>query len=251
MKGVIYTIIAIVICSCTNTVKQDNLSIFVAASLTNVMNELVDSFRVNNQVKVNLNYASSGILARQITQGATCDIYISANEKWMDYVQESKMILDSSRISPVSNHLVLISPKGEELPAIRIDQLPSKLKGRLSMGDPNHVPAGTYAFEVLNNLGVYTQLENRVLPAKDVRGALMAVEMGECSYGIVYYTDALKSEKVDVLLSIEDSLHSAIDYHMAMIKNNEQAQCLWAFYYFLETEKARLIWEKNGFIVKK
>lgn len=249
--SLVFVIVWLSGCSQSRGNQNTKLTLFVAASLTNVMNELVDSFTVNKNTEVNINYASSGTLARQLTQGANCHVYISANKKWMEYAKEQGVLMDSTMYSPVSNQLVLICPKGEKVEGVDIKLLPQKIDGRLAIGDPNHVPSGAYAIEVLNHLGIYKELENKILPAKDVRGALMAVEMGECSYGMVYHTDALISKKVDVLLNIEDSLHSSIDYYASMVKNVEQTPDISLFYHFLKTEKARLIWEKNGFIVKE
>ncbi len=243
--------------SCRTGHQQDNLPnsnghqsimVFAGASLTDVLSEIIDSFEVKYQIKVQMNMASSGTLARQIEQGAAPDIYISASKKWADYVDSLGYLLAGTKSAIAENELVLIAPLNSSLEVSEIDSTFDfmSLLGseRLSMGDPAHVPAGKYARQSLEYFGWYSSLQGKVLPAKDVRSALMVVEMGEVPLGIVYRTDALKSAKVKILNTFPVYSHKPIVYVGGVCKDNSTAK---AFFNYVNSADTKAIWTKYGF----
>jgi len=224
------------------------LTVFAAASLTDVLSELVDTFEVKNKVSVTINMASSGTLARQIEQGGTPDIYISASKKWADYIDSLGFVIAPYKEVIAKNDLVLIAPKDSPLEPLIIDKELNILSllgsNRLSMGDPSHVPAGRYARQSLDYFGWYKTLSEKMLPAKDVRSALMVVEMGEAPLGIVYRTDAQKSGNVKIIGTFPGDSHKPIVYVSAIITDSSLAE---KFFKFLKTDEAKPIWNKYGF----
>ncbi|MCW8966345.1 MAG: molybdate ABC transporter substrate-binding protein [Candidatus Pacearchaeota archaeon] len=219
-----------------------------AASLADVVTDIARQFEKENDLEVKTNFASSGTLARQIAQGLVPDVYLSANRKWMNHV-DSLGYVDSKSITVIAkNKLVLIAPMKNSPDELTIE--PSlDLSGmigteRLSMGDPSHVPAGKYAAEALAFFGWESVAATQMLPAKDVRSALMVVELGECLLGIVYMTDALKSKKVKVLAIFPEESHSPVVYVAGVCSRNESAE---AFQKFLLSESANETWIKYGF----
>lgn len=236
----------------TNDVKKSTTSslvmVFAAASLTDVLTEVVDSFEVRYGVQVKTNMASSGTLARQIEQGEIPDIYISASEKWADYIDSLGFILQNNKTEIISNELVLIAPLNSTWDVISIDSSLNFISllgsNRLSLGDPAHVPAGKYAKQSLEYYGWYDQLDDHILPAKDVRSALMVVEMEESPVGIVYRTDALKSDKVKILGIFPEKSHKPIVYVAGLCNDNKTAK---DFFIYLKSNAIKPIWEKHGF----
>lgn len=229
--------------------KHKQVIVFCAASLTDVLTGLKSAFEESNNADIKLNLASSGTLARQIEQGAPADIFLSANHRWMDYLKSKDLTEDSSISQVAGNSLVIVVPASSQSDTIIFNKefsFPGYFKGRLSIGDPDYVPAGAYAREALENLGCYKQLQNRLLPAKDVRAALLVVELGEAEAGIVYKTDALKSKKVRIVATIPDSLHQRIEYYCAVIKGHANDKTL-NFYNFIMSEQAKLVWARYGF----
>jgi molybdate transport system substrate-binding protein len=250
-KRIIYSIAFFFLFSCGNKQgkQNDELLVFCAASLTNVMSEITEAFELQQGIDVQLNFASSGTLARQIEHGAKPSIYFSANEKWVDYLIEEKIVSLNTKVKVVGNALVLIVPKTNAKDAMEFGmEFPDQFTGRLAIGDPKHVPAGEYAWQSIQNLGLQDRIADRILPTKDVRSALMMVEMGEVELGIVYKTDALKSEKVKVVAEVPSDLHKPISYFASILneKNNKQSQL---FYKFLTSKRAKEIWLKNGFSI--
>ncbi len=228
--------------------KKTSIMVFSAASLTDVLSEIADSFEVKYNVKVKTNMASSGTLARQIEQGGKPDIYISASKKWANYVDSLGYILKDQKATIAKNHLVLIAPKNSSAEITSIDSTLEFIsllgKDRLSIGDPAHVPAGKYAKQSLEYFGWYKQLDGKILPAKDVRSALMVVEMEEAPIGIVYKTDALKSTKVKILNSFPEKSHKPIMYVSGVINDKQEAK---DFFTYLQSDETKDIWEKYGF----
>lgn len=251
-KSIIYilTVLLFLDCSESRKNKGNELLVFGASSLTNVISELAGQFEATNNVDIQLNFASSGTLARQIEHGAQAAVYISANEKWVDYLGGLNILVVESKQKIAGNSLAVIVPLDSQIDSLSFeDNFPGTFKGRLSIGEPKHVPAGDYAWQSIVQGDYVNDLENRILPAKDVRSALMVVELGEVEMGIVYKTDALKSEKVKIVGVISETLHSPIGFFSSILKrnNNEQTQL---FYNFLTSKEAKLIWIKHGFNIE-
>lgn len=221
---------------CTESEEPASITIFAAASTTDLINEIAYMFEEDMGIDVKINTASSGTLARQIEQGAEADIYISASAKWMNYTGSLGIVREKQAF--LRNRLVLISHIDSTIETFKLtadSNLPFLFTSRLSMGDPAHVPAGQYAFEALNNLGWYEDLEDRILPGADVRAALSVIEFDEAQLGIVYETDALKSEKVKIISYFPEKTHSPVLYFCALISpGNSQGE---AFYKFITTSK--------------
>ena len=226
----------------------DEITVFAAASLTNVLSELIDSFKVGKNINVITNMASSGTLARQIEQGGTPDLFISASKKWAEYVDSLGFIVKPYKENIALNDLVLVAPKESQLEAFSIDSttdLAALLGGdRLSIGDPAHVPAGKYAKQSLSYFGWYDQLSDSYLPAKDVRSALMVVELGEAPLGIVYRTDAEESAKVKIVATFPEKSHKPIVYVSCLLKDNDSSK---AFFEYIKSEQSAAVWKKYGF----
>lgn len=251
-KFSLYIIVCVLGFSCSNSPKssQKKLLIFSAASLTGVISELTKQYEQEHDIEIQLNVASSGTLARQIEHGAQPSIYISANEKWVDYLLGSKLIVPGSKQKLATNSMVLIVPKNSPIAELSFtNDFPASFKGRLAIGNPKHVPAGDYAWQAIQNAGYANDLEERILPTKDVRSALIVVELGEVEMGIVYLTDALKSEKVKIVGEVPAELHSDIEIFASTLtaNNNKQTQL---FYNFLGSKKAKSIWVKHGFKIE-
>lgn len=232
----------------TSTKTPGSIMVFAAASLTDVLPEIIDSFEVRYGVDVKTNMASSGTLARQMEQGGEPDVYISASKRWADYVDSLGYYLAETKSAIVKNELVLIAPLNSEMEVAAIDSgldFIQLLKDeRLSMGDPAHVPAGKYAKQSLEYYEWYAKLGGKTLPAKDVRSALMVVEMEEAPLGIVYRTDARKSGKVKILNAFPEASHKPIVYMGGVCEDNAIAR---DFLEYVNSDATRSIWAKYGF----
>lgn len=232
---------------------SDAVTVFAAASTTNAVTEIGAIFTSRNQERFLPSFASSSTLAKQIENGAPADIYISANVKWMKYLDEKQLIEKGTRIDLLSNRIVLIVPADSSVKQVSIapgfDLLGLIGDGRLSMGDPDHVPAGIYGKQAMEKLGVWSSVEKRVARSKDVRAALALVERGEAPVGEVYATDAAISNKVRVVGIFPETSHPPIIYPVAIVAG-KRSPAAERFMELLRSPEARAIFEKYGFTVR-
>jgi molybdate transport system substrate-binding protein len=233
---------------------QSDVVVFAAASTTNAVTEIGKLYADRNLGRVTLSFASSSTLAKQIARGAPADVYLSANKKWMDFLEARHLIDKGSRLDLLGNRIVLIAPVGSTLKAI--DVAPgfslARYLGegmRLSIGDPEHVPAGMYGKQALENLGAWGTVKDRLAPMKDVRAALVLVERGETPLGLVYATDAAISKKVRVVGAFPADSHAPIVYPVAAVAGGKVAAAK-GFIDFLRSPQSRAIFEKYGFDVR-
>lgn len=230
--------------------QEGKITVFAAASLTNAMQDIAAAYTKEKQVKVVSSFASSSTLARQIEAGAPADLFISADQKWMDYAVEKKAVDSASRETLLGNSLVVVAPKSSAQGKIKIDAKTdwnSLLKGgRLAVGDPDHVPAGIYAKEALQKLGAWETLSPKLAPAEDVRGALALVERSEAPLGIVYGSDAVASKGVKVVGTFPEASHKKVEYPLAIVDGHKNATVS-AFYDYLKGPQASEIFKRYGF----
>ncbi|MGY2799183.1 molybdate transport system substrate-binding protein [Ewingella americana] len=238
----------------TQAQAADKVTVFAAASLTNAMQDIAAQYQKEKGVQVVSSFASSSTLARQIEQGAPADLFISADQQWMDYSISKQQIVENTRYTLLGNELVLVAAKASKIDKVEIDDKTqwTKLLGdsRLAVGDPDHVPAGIYAKEALQKLGVWSTLEPKLARASDVRGALALVEREEAPLGIVYGSDAIASKKVKVVGTFPASSHKPVEYPMAIVKDHEKPEVR-AFYDYLKTPAASAIFKQYGFAPKE
>lgn len=230
--------------SCRTAKDENSLTIYAAASTNHIMKELAQLYQQKTDQKVLISFASSSTLARQIEYGAKADIYLSANTKWMDYIQKKIKLI--KRDTLLKNSLVLVTSK-RKIPKVEMRKgfdFASSFKGRLALGDPIHVPAGIYAKEALITLGWWPSVKFRLVKAIDVRSALRFVERGECELGIVYHTDALSSKKVLQLARFPQQSYTPIEYPIALLSSDKSTR---AFYQFLFSPQAQKVYLKYGF----
>jgi molybdate transport system substrate-binding protein len=229
--------------------EEPPLTILAAASLKEAMTEVGQLFEKETAQAVRFSFDGSGVLARQIEHGAPCDIFISASRSWMDALATPAFIDTSTRHTLLRNRLVVAQPAPHdvfiETPAdlLRVD--------RVAMGDPATVPAGQYARQFLEKQGLWTQLQERLVFATNVRAALALVEHDEVGAALVFATDVravTSSPGVRTSLVIEESQHDPIIYEAAVVKDAPRRVAALKFFWFLETPDARAVFARYGFI---
>jgi len=212
------------------------------------VNEVCKLFSSNNTAQIEKNYAASGALARQISSGAETNIYISANKQWIDHLKDNNLLIQNSIKKVAKNKLVVICSKDKQ-PNIKFTKdfdIQSAIDDKISIGDPKYVPVGNYAKQVLDSLDWYNKIENQIILAKDVTSVLHYVELGECDWGIVYYSEAIKSNKVKIAYEIPQQLYNPIVFYIALLNNNKESKGLYDFFFSKSTKET---FGKYGFIV--
>ena len=226
-------------------------TVFAAASLTDSMKQVADSYRARTGKTVILSFGASSTLARQIEQGAQADIFFSADTDWMDYLAKGGHVATASRKDLLGNRLVLVAaPDAKPAPRIATGfKLAAALgDGHLAMADPASVPAGKYGKAALTALGIWDSVAAKVVNAENVRVALEYVARGEAPYGIVYATDARVTPQVKLAGTFPESSHPPIIYPVAL--TSTAAADAKDFLAFLSGAEARAIFEKAGFSLR-
>lgn len=231
--------------------QREPLIVFAAASLTDVLQQAGPLYTQQSNVPVKFSFAASSALAKQIESGARVDAFFSADQDWMNYLQERKLIKVDTRTDLLGNRLALIAPKDSKV-TLKLERGAPLLtalgaNGRLSTGDPDSVPVGKYAKTALGNLDLWSAIEPRLVRAENVRVALMYVARGEAPLGIVYATDAAVEPQVRIVDLFPESSHTPITYPMAATTN--ASPDTESFLKFLRGDAARAIFTKAGFTI--
>jgi len=225
------------------------VTIFAAASTTDAVNEIAEAYAAATGGSIRPVVASSSTLARQIAEGAPADLFLSANIDWMDHLDARSLLAPGTRLPLLSNRLVLIAPADSPLrlrltPELNLRALLGD--GRLALGDPAHVPAGIYAKQALEALGLWDQVADRLAQAANVRAALALVDRGEVPAGIVYETDAAISPRVRIVDAFPAEATPPITYPLAIVAGRD-TPAVRAVYDFLRGDAATAIFAKYGF----
>lgn len=222
--------------------------VLAAASLQESLEAAADVWTAKGHARPVVSFAASSALARQVEAGAPADLFISADEEWMDTLGAKGMIRPRTRATMLSNSLVLIAPASSPI-VLRPTQgfaLSAALgTGRLALADPA-VPAGRYARQALETLNVWNQVAGRVATGDSVRAALALVARGEAPLGIVYATDALAEPKVRVVATFPAQSHRPITYPVALLTSsrNKDAE---GFLAFLLSPEGLAVFRRYGF----
>ncbi|WP_188455422.1 molybdate ABC transporter substrate-binding protein [Virgibacillus oceani] len=244
----------LILAGCTNndtsTKEKETAEIFVsaAASLSDAITEIKNVYEAENPGStITLNFGGSGKLAQQIQQGAPVDVFLSANQNWMDVLEGEKLILEDTRTNFTKNSLVMIGKKDATLNLDSFKDMNHDTLNQIAIGNPESVPAGNYAKEVLETLNKWDELKDKFVYAKDVSQVLAYVESGNTEIGFVYSSDVLRSDKVEIIDEADQNWHSPIVYPAAVTSSSDHNKEASSFVKFLQSDKAQSILAENGF----
>lgn len=223
------------------------LTVFAAASLTDAMKEIGGAYVKATGVKVSFNFAASNLLARQIDEGAPADLFLSADEASMDWLERRRRLAPGTRRSLLSNILVVVVPSDSTLKLTRIEDLAGPRVRVLALAEPQTVPAGIYAKQYLQSKKLWTRLIDRIVPTENVRAALAAVAGGNAEAGIVYKTDAALSNKVKIAFEVPVAEGPRISYPVAVIAESTRLPAARKLLAYLESEAALAVFRRFGF----
>ena len=237
---------------------KSKILVAAAASLQATFdNELIPLFEKENpEITVEGTYASSGDLQQQIESGLDADVFFSAATSNMDTLTEEKLIDKDTVVDLLKNDVVLITPKESKLGIKSFKDITKA--DTIAIGDPESVPAGKYAKEILTNLGVYNEVEKKASLGASVTEVLSWVAEGSADAGIVYATDAQTEntngddKEVEVVATAEDSMmQTPVVYPVGVVSASAHKDEAKAFEDFLQTDEAKAILEKAGFTINK
>jgi len=222
-----------------------------AASLTDALRDIEAMYQKESGDTILFNFGASSTLARQIQEGAPADLFISADELQMNRLQQRSLILPKSRRSILSNTLVIVVPRASRLRIASPRDLAAPAIRNLALAEPQSVPAGVYAREYLQKVGVWNSISHKIVPTENVRAALAAVESENADAGIVYRTDALNSTRVRIAWEVPWGEGPSISYPVAVLAESSQQAAAQRLLNYLQSAAARRIFRKYGFLIPK
>lgn len=225
------------------------VTVFAAASLRGALDDIDARVMRPRGLTLRLTYAGTPQLARQIEAGAPADVFISADEDWMDVLARGTYIRAETRVTLAGNALVVIATASDRTPELRLDD-PTRLRerlgdGRLAIAAPESVPAGRYAKQALTALGLWAAVADRLAPHDNVRAALAIVAAGEAPLGVVYASDAAAEPRVRVVATVPPHTHAPIRYPAALTRTT--ARRAREVLTLLQAPDARAIFAQHGF----
>ena len=239
--------------SSSDQLKGQEVNLAAAASLKNVYDEkLIPMFEKKYPgVKVTPTYASSGDLQSQIENGLKADVFMSASNKQMNNLAKKDLVNNSTNVQFLENKVVLIVPKNASTNISSFEDL-NKTNGIIAIGNPESVPAGQYAKEVLTSLGIWDSVQSKLSLGTDVTAVLNQVAQGSADCGIVYATDAKSNPNVKVVCEAPNgTLKTPVIYPVAELKNPEHPEAAKAFMEFLKTKEAKDVFVEYGFTIQE
>ena len=256
MRGMMWRLagaamLAFVAAAAPSRAQAADVLVFAAASLKNAMDDAVAAFEKNGGDKVNVSYGASSALAKQLEAAAPADMFVSAALDWMDYAEKRSLIRSETRKNFLGNRLVLVAPASSDVKVEIAPDFPLATLlggGRLSIADPDAVPAGKYGKAALEKLGVWRSVEDKLARAENVRAALFFVARGEAPLGIVYQTDAAAEKGVKIAGVFPENTHPPIVYPIALTSRSKTPAAA-KFLAFLESPAAKPLFERQGFTV--
>lgn len=230
------------------------VTVSVAASTAEAIREIVALFRqseaaAGRSAEIKINPGPSSSMANQILSGAPADVFLSANQKWADAVEQQQLV--ARRCELLSNQLVLIVPADNPTKIQTVEDLAAHGELRLAIAG-EQVPAGMYADEVLESLDLAEQLAaaNRVVRGQSVRTVLGYVSQGEVAAGIVYATDARLTDRVEIVAELDGQRHTPIVYPLVLLRRGSENPMAVALYDFFQSPPAREVFVRHGFVVQ-
>jgi molybdate transport system substrate-binding protein len=223
--------------------------VLAAASLQESLNAAADGWARKGHPRPVISFAASSALARQIENGAPADLFISADEEWMNYVAAKRLILPHSRVSFLTNRMVLVAPTASRVRLVVAPNFPLARalgNGRLAMADPAAVPAGKYGQQALTRLGVWPGVASRIARAENVRSALLLVARGEAPLGVVYATDARATPGVRIVGMFPANSHAPISYPVARLRTSASGDAE-GFRRYLASPEGKAVFRRFGF----
>ena len=249
LVALLASVILFVVAVCPAAAQPRGPLVLAAASLQEALNAAADGWTRKGHPRPVISFAASSALARQVEAGASADLFISADEEWMDYVAKKRLLRPNTRVSFLFNNLVLVAPAASQVRLTIAPNFPLARtlgNGRLAMADPDSVPAGKYGKEALTHLGVWASVQDKVARAENVRAALALVDRGEAPLGIVYTTDALADHGVRIVDTFPPRSHTLISYPVAVLaaSTNPDAD---GFRRYLLSGEGKAVFHRFGF----
>lgn len=225
--------------------KKSEIIVAAAADLTPAFEELGRAFEQTHPQKVIFSFGSSGMLARQIENGAPMDLFAAANSQYIDELERKGLIVPGTRALYGRGRITMWTSKDSPLKIDKIEDLIQPGVKRIAIANPEHAPYGTVALEALQRARIWDKIQPRIVYGENIRQTLQFAQTGNVDVALVALSLSLGTDGRWVLVPQE--LHSPLDQALGVIKGSNQEQAARAFATFINSPQGREIMRKYGF----
>ena len=231
-------------CRHTNNQSQE-ITVAAAADLTNAFNELGREFETTNKIKVVFVYGSTGLLTRQIENGAPMDLFAAANVSYIDQLAQKGLIVPDTKKIYARGRITLWTTADSPLKIETVADLARPEVKRIAIANPDHAPYGLAAQQALQRAGIFDAVKSKLVYGDNIRQTLQYAETGNVDVAIVALSLSQQSKGRWVL--IPEQLHDPIDQALAVIKTTHNEAAARAFANFVSGSRGKEILGKYGF----
>lgn len=231
----------------TSAAESATIHVFAAASLTEALTQIGENYKaVAPNITVTFTFDSSGILQKQIEQGAECDLFLSAAQKQMNALFDEKYIDESTRTDLLENKVVLTVPEGNPAGVTAFEDVNTDKVKLVALGNSD-VPVGQYAEELYTTLGIWDDIQSKITFGSNVKEVTTWVSEGTVDCGVVYATDA-HSAGLQVVSEADPALLSnKVVYPAAVLSASAHADAAKAFLDYLTSADSVAVFQSVGF----
>ena len=251
MKRTVVTVLALLTtlafgwaCHRANNQPQE-ITVAAAADLTNAFKELGREFEVTNKIKVVFVFGSTGLLTRQIENGAPMDLFAAANVSYIDQLAQQGLIVPGTKQVYARGRITLWTTADSPLKIENIADLTRPEVKRIAIANPDHAPYGLAAKQALQSAGVWDTVKPKLVFGDNIRQTLQYAETGNVDVAIVALS--LSQESKGRWTLVPEQLHQPIDQALAVIKTTRNEAAARAFASFVSGPRGREILQKYGF----
>jgi len=230
---------------CGRTVTLPPLTVAAASDLTPAFEELGREFEKTNKTKVVFVFGSTGMLTRQIENGAPFDVFAAANVSYVDELVQKGLVIPDSRAIYARGRITLWTPNDSNLRLQGVADLARPEVQRIAIANPDHAPYGLAAEQALQNAGVWDRVQPKLVYGDNIRQTLQYAQTGNVEVAIVALSLSVQSNGRWTL--IPEDLHQPIDQGLAVMKTTQKEQAARAFGAFINSERGKAIMKKYGF----
>jgi len=243
----VLTFVSLVGCHRTARNQVNQITVAAAADLAPAFEELGREFEQQNKVKVVFSFGSSGLLAKQIENGAPIDLFAAANVDYLNQLEQERLIIAGTKSVYARGRIVLWTPKDSPLHIEELSHLTRMEVKRIAIANPDHAPYGMAARQALESAGIWDAVKPKLVYGENIRQTLQYAQTGNAEVAIVALSLSLQSDGRWVLIPQE--LYKPIDQALGVVMGTKHEPEARQFAGFVSSTRGRAIMRNYGFVL--
>jgi molybdate transport system substrate-binding protein len=247
MRRTLLTAVLALAVGCSSKAGGRKVRVAAAADLSHAFSELATEFQGKTGIALEVEFGSSGLLAKQIEQGAPFAMFAAANRAYVDQVIKAGKCDGASSHSYARGRIVVWTPDGVAAPAT-LDELADPRFRKIAIANPDHAPYGKAAKQALDKTGVWPKIADRVVLGENIQATMMYARDHNADAAVVALSLAVVSDGGS-FLPIDSSLHEPLDQAMVVCGTGDDAKAARRFSEFIASPEGREVMTRYGFLL--